>query len=73
MAVDAAGGLVIRSAHAPLPPIPPGGMLGAPLGSGQSAAIAAVVINNPAIEAAPCSATRTTLVGSIIPATTMSL
>jgi hypothetical protein len=57
----------------PMPPIAPGGMPGAPLGSGLSATIASVVINSPAIEAASCNATRTTLVGSIIPAATMSL
>src|SRR5246127_4160567 len=58
----------------PMPPIPPpGGILGWPLGSGLSATIASVVINSPATEAASCSATRTTLVGSIIPAATMSL
>jgi hypothetical protein len=45
-------------------PMPPGGMPGAPLGCGLSATIASVVINSPATEAASCSATRTTLVGS---------
>ena len=34
---------------------------------GFSATIASVVISNPAIEAASCSAVRTTLVGSIMP------
>src|SRR5713101_2660048 len=57
----------------PMPPMPPGGMPGAPLGSGLSPTIASVVINSPATEAASYSATRTTLVGSMIPATTMSL
>src|SRR5260370_25234240 len=57
----------------PIPPIPPGGMPAALLGSGRSPTIATLVINNPASEAASCSATRTTLVGSMIPAATMSL
>src|SRR5437660_4218363 len=58
----------------PMPPMPPPvGIPGAPLGSGLSATIASVVINSPATEPASCSATRTTLVGSIIPAFTMSL
>src|SRR5260370_26906317 len=57
-----------------MPPMPPpGGMPGAPLGSGLSPTIASVVINSPATEAASCSATRPTLVGSMIPAATMSL
>jgi hypothetical protein len=34
---------------------------------GFSATIASVVISNPAIEAASCSAVRTTLVGSMMP------
>jgi hypothetical protein len=52
---------------------PPGGMAG--MGDsflGFSATIASVVISSPAIEAAPCSAVRTTLVGSIIPLETKS-
>src|SRR5690348_9547795 len=57
----------------PIPPMPPGGMPGVLFGSGLSATIPSVVINSPATEAASCSATRTTLVGSIIPAATMSL
>ena len=36
-------------------------------GVGFSATIASVVISNPAIEAASCSAVRTTLVGSMMP------
>src|SRR5215469_1668677 len=52
-----------------MPPIPPpGGIPGWPLGSGRSATMPSVVINNPATEAASCSATRTTLVGSMMPA-----
>src|ERR1700745_1074221 len=51
----------------PMPPIPPpGGIPAAPLGSGLSATMPSVVIKSPATEAASCSATRTTLVGSII-------
>src|SRR5262249_59768065 len=58
----------------PMPPIPPpGGIPGWSLGSGRSATMPSVVINNPAIEAASCSATRTTLVGSMMPAVTISL
>src|SRR4030095_14518760 len=53
--------------------MPPGAMPGAPWGSGLSPTIASVVINSPATDAASCSATRTTLVGSIIPAATLSL
>src|SRR5260221_9318442 len=40
--------------------------------SGFSATIASVVMRSAAIEAAPCSARRTTLVGSMMPAFTMS-
>src|SRR5207253_11011249 len=47
---------------------PPPGMDGAaPCFFGTSATIASVVISRPATEAAPCSAWRTTLVGSMIP------
>ncbi len=41
-------------------------------GSGISATIASVVIISPATEAASCSAVRTTLVGSMMPAFIMS-
>jgi polynucleotide 5'-kinase involved in rRNA processing len=51
-----------------MPPI--SGIAGAGLSSGASATIASVVINNPATEAASCSAVLTTFVGSIIPAET---
>ncbi len=51
-----------------MPPMPPGGMPGADFGSGRSPTIASVVISKPATEAASCNATRTTLVGSMIPA-----
>ena len=37
---------------------------------GSSATIASVVIRRPAIEAASCSAVRTTLVGSMMPLVT---
>ena len=44
---------------------PPGGMAGIGVSFfGFSATIASVVISSPAIEAAPCRAVRTTLVGS---------
>jgi hypothetical protein len=52
---------------------PPVGMAGAGVSFlGFSATIASVVIKRPAIEALSCSATRTTLVGSIIPLLTRS-
>jgi drug/metabolite transporter (DMT)-like permease len=58
-----------------IPPMPPPGgpPAGAPFGSGRSATIASVVISKEATEAASCSAVRTTLVGSMMPATTRSL
>ena len=48
---------------------PPGGIPGmaSVFFLGFSATIASVVISNPAIEAASCSAVRTTLVGSMMP------
>jgi peptidoglycan/xylan/chitin deacetylase (PgdA/CDA1 family) len=53
---------------------PPGGIAGiAGLGSGFSATIASVVIRRPAIDAASCSACRTTLVGSMMPAGELAL
>ena len=58
-------------------PMPP--MSGAPPGmagsffSGFSATMASVVISRPATEAASCRAVRTTLVGSMMPAFTMSV
>ena len=53
---------------------PPGGIAGiADFGSGFSATIASVVINNPATDAASCRACRTTLVGSMMPAWTRSV
>ena len=52
---------------------PPGGMPGIGVSFlGFSATIASVVINSPAIEAASCSAVRTTLVGSMMPLETRS-
>src|SRR5204863_2926141 len=48
---------------------PPGGIAGiADFGSGFSATIASVVIRRPATDAASCSACRTILVGSMMPA-----
>ena len=54
------------------PPMPPGGIAGVVFFSGFSATIASVVTSRPATEAAFCNARRTTLVGSIMPALTMS-
>src|SRR5580693_3300535 len=55
-----------------MPPIPPPGMAGASFFFGVSATMASVVIIRPAIEAASCSATRTTFAGSTMPALSMS-
>src|SRR4029077_15466130 len=53
----------------PMPPMPPpGGIAGADLSSGLSATMASVVSIRLATEAAFCSAVRTTLVGSMMPA-----
>ncbi len=52
----------------PMPPMPPPPGIGGDFFSGFSAIIASVVISRPAIEAASCSAMRTTLVGSTMPA-----
>jgi hypothetical protein len=50
---------------------PPGGIAGiGDWGSGFSATMASVVTDKPATDAASCSACRTTLVGSMIPALT---
>ena len=50
---------------------PPGGMAGMGVSFlGFSATIASVVIKSPAMDAASCSAMRTTLVGSMIPLVT---
>jgi hypothetical protein len=53
----------------PIPPMPPPAPPGMaePCFFGSSATIASVVISRPAIEAAPCRATRTTFVGSMMP------
>jgi len=59
----------VRSANS-MPPSPPG--IGGAFFSGFSATIASVVIRRPATDAAFCSATRTTLVGSIMPRFTRS-
>ena len=57
----------------PMPPMPPpGGMAAADSFFGLSATMASVVIRSEATEAASCSAIRTTLVGSMMPAETMS-
>jgi len=55
-----------------IPPIPPPGGIG-DFGSGFSATIASVVMSSPATDAASCSACRTTLVGSMMPALIMSV
>src|SRR5262249_52447727 len=56
-----------------MPPMPPpGGITGGVFLSGFSATIASVVTSRPATEAAFCNASRTTLVGSMLPAFTMS-
>ena len=53
----------------PMPPMPPpGGIAGGVLFSGFSATIASVVTSRPATEAAFCNASRTTFVGSMMPA-----
>ena len=55
----------------PMPPMPPPGMAGIPPSFfGFSATMASVVIRSPAIDAAFCSAARTTLVGSMMPLVT---
>jgi len=69
----AAAELFAQNPMSPMPPMPPGGMAGpADFCSGFSATMASVVIKRPAIEAASCSAMRTTLVGSMMPALNMS-
>ena len=77
------GGLIpaiqVWGSYIPMPPIPPMPPISgippppAPLGSGFSATIASVVISRPATEAASRRAVRTTLVGSTMPAFTMSV
>ena len=54
----------------PIPPPPACGMAGFSFGS--SATMASVVTSRPATEAASCSAARTTLAGSMMPASIMS-
>ena len=51
---------------------PPGGMAGSFFSSGISATSASVVSSSDAIDAAFCRAERTTLVGSMTPASTRS-
>ena len=56
----------------PIPPMPPPpGIGGADSFFGSSATIASVVMRSPATDAAPCNATRTTFVGSMMPLDTM--
>src|SRR5712671_3381102 len=56
-----------------MPPMPPPcGIAGGVFFSGFSATIASVVTSRPATEAAFCNASRTTLVGSMMPALTIS-
>ncbi len=56
-----------------MPPMPPGmPPPAAPSAFGFSAIMASVVMRRPATEAASCSAVRTTLVGSMMPAATRS-
>ena len=55
-----------------IPPMPPGGIAGPSSFFGFSATVASVVISNPAMDAAFCSAARTTFVGSRIPIFTRS-
>src|SRR5882762_8587027 len=52
-------------------PPPPPGIAGGGLFAGLSATMASVVISRPATDTAPCSAVRTTLVGSMTPALIM--
>jgi hypothetical protein len=56
-----------------MPPMPPGPPAGGDVLAGRSATIASVVISREATEAAPCRAVRTTLVGSMMPASTRFL
>ena len=58
-----------RAPQKSIPPMPPPGPPGIArlCFFGNSATIASVVISRPAMEAAPCSAIRTTLVGSMMP------
>ena len=66
-----------QKSMSPMPPIPPmpppGGPPAAAFFSGRSATMASVVISSAATEAAPCSAVRTTLAGSTMPAAIRSL
>jgi len=59
-----------QKSMSPMPP--PCGMAGGAFFSGFSATIASVVTSRPATDAASCSAVRTTLVGSMMPAFSMS-
>jgi len=56
--------MIDRAPQKSMPPIPPPGGIAGLCFFGSSATIASVVISRPAMEAAPCSAIRTTLVGS---------
>jgi FtsP/CotA-like multicopper oxidase with cupredoxin domain len=59
-----------QKSMSPIPP--PCGMAGVAFFSGFSATIASVVTSNAATDAASCKARRTTLVGSMMPALSMS-
>jgi hypothetical protein len=61
--------MINRAPQKSIPPMPPPGPPGIAglCFFGTSATIASVVISRPAMEAAPCRAARTTLVGSMIP------
>src|SRR4051812_14962904 len=63
-------GVLHQKSMPPMPPSPPG-MAGADF-SGLSATTASVVRNRPAMDAAFCRAERVTLVGSGMPALSMS-
>jgi hypothetical protein len=69
--LDPSGRTYIMSSMPPIPPMPPG-IAGILSFLGASAIPASVVIIRPAMEAASCSAVRTTLAGSTIPASTIS-
>src|SRR5271166_3176266 len=62
-----------QKSMSPMPPMPPPGGIPGAFFSGFSATIASVVTSRPATDAASCSAVRTTLVGSMMPALTRSL
>lgn len=67
-----AGGQVREALTYIMPSIPPGGIVGADSFFGASATETSVVMSRPAIDAAFCSAERTTFVGSKMPIFIMS-